>query len=708
MRFLIAVGLLAARICTATVNASCAGSGGDWSSESTWTDGYIPGNMDTIDLPNGCTITVSDDRTIGASGANGSIAITLNDTGKIVIANGGALHVRGNTTFTGSALHVSVEAGGTWEFDSSGASARSSTFYTFGPVNNWIYGTFQVLGSSVLHAVVRSRSGGGNGEFVNNGTNSGINFQAAYTDFVGIGDMFRAGWNITYNTNHAVQWNVTHSTFLRCGIIAGSPSGVGVEPGGTFVHNYNIHSSSLGSEIFHLWLTDNAMTGNGTREIRNNIFDKPLAQTVFYPAAFTISGNYFGDAAVFGGPRPWTLFASNFMRYSDYWGVNGATTPTAGDMKDSYLFVDSDWGNPHVMFAPSNGAAASLRGIVFGQGGTALGPPGPKDSGELFFLSDSSTRQEFGVYNSIMLPNMSGYSSLEIGSMLTAYPNVLAVTEHNTWFGGWGKGGAAGQAGFPAMQVGEGGNGVAGRVSSFRINILWNPEVPGYQAGFFKLADVSYASGPTVDYCAPANCDYNTGYNHTLVDAAHPQYTNQGRGYAAAFSSAPGQHDVDVNPMFADWRRTIELFDSKYLGNRPAWWSAGTTYAIGDFVRNSRSDIYWGLPVNYRYINGAGCGGTNPEPGAGTNWRLCWEWASLYWLRSAIVAGSTYTDGALVVPGDPSCAAGAQLQPAMAVMCWIRRGYAVGNAAAWKGHDGANIGAVPSSSLSHGLGLGLP
>jgi hypothetical protein len=256
--------------------------------------------------------------------------------------------------------------------------------------------------------------------------------------------------------------------------------------------------------------------------------------------------------------------------------------------------------------------------------------------------------------------------------------------------------------------LGEGGNGVAGALVSLRSNIFWNPQLPGYTSSFFKLADISGNASPTVDYCAPANCDYNTGFGHTLNDSRRSRYTNEGKGYAAKFSAPPGQHDVDSDPRFADYQRTVELFDSKYLGNRSALWNSNAMYTVGDFVRSSHASVYWSLPVNYRYVNAGACAGANPMPGTGTNWRDCWEWASLYRLRTAIAAGTTIQDGALTIEGDSACAAGVPLTPTIALVCWIRRGYATGNAAAWSGHDGANVGAVPMSTLGHGLGLGLP
>jgi hypothetical protein len=166
-----------------------------------------------------------------------------------------------------------------------------------------------------------------------------------------------------------------------------------------------------------------------------------------------------------------------------------------------------------------------------------------------------------------------------------------------------------------------------------------------------------------------------------------PQYTNQGKGYAAKFSATPGQHDVDVDPMFLDWQRSVELFDSKYLGNNPATWNSGSTYAIGDFVQNSRADVYWNLPVNYRYVNAGACAGTNPEPGAGSHWRDCWEWASLFRIREGIRTQQLIDDQIIGAHGEDIITT---------LNKWIRAGYAPTNTALLgAAHDSFDIGAVP-------------
>lgn len=192
---------------------------------------------------------------------------------------------------------------------------------------------------------------------------------------------------------------------------------------------------------------------------------------------------------------------------------------------------------------------------------------------------------------------------------------------------------------------------------------------------------------PIVDVASPANADYNCGWGHDTTDPTQiGRFVNQGRGYAASFSSTPGVHDTDVDPMFFDYQRAIELWDSKYLGHTATAWSSGGSYSVGDMVSHSRSEVYWSLPVNYRYIGS----GSNPEPGLlgqTPDWRTCWEWASLYRLRNAIGAGTTYTDASIGASGDI---------PTLALIKWIRTGYRPTNPLLkTAAHDGTTIGAMP-------------
>ena len=667
---------------------------GTWSSASTWRGETVPGAKDTVVIePH--TVTVTDAREVGASGPAGSVAIQLGGTGKIVIASGGTLSVRGDTVYAGGSRSEAlvVQGGGTWKFD--GSQAPRGTKYSFHPDGEAGFRPVRLAGSPTARATLTSDPGGANGYFSLKKPTGGV-FLFSYGNVSRIGDATTPAMQVGYefSGSHMVAWDVTDTRFTSCGTIQ-SVTGIGVDDNGTFRHDRNIHEATLAPEIFSAWINITAEIKSGVREIKNNVFDVALSRSQFYMTNFTITGNYFGDAAMNGSPT-WRLFQHNFVRFSDWWCTTTSAMVVPMDMRDSYLFVDSDWGNPKPI-TESAKTVGNLRGIVYGQAGRATGPPGIADSGELYFSINPDTPTVYTISGSIILPNMAGYGSLELGAW-GGFPNMIGAAEHNTWFGGYigtSKDSTNGHFGFPALQMGEGYKAKVGQIASFRSNILWNPQLPGKTAGFAKLADIGNGwnnSDPGLDSCEPQNCDYNAGWGYTAMNPAARQYTNQGKGYVAKFSRPPGAHDVDVDPMFVDYRRTVELFDSRYLGNKADTWSAAGSYRLGAMVQWSSPEVYWNLPVNYRYVNGGTCGHSNPEPGKGAKWRECWEWASLYRLREAVAAGRRFDDAAIGVHGDDVIAT---------LIAWIRAGYAPTNPRLAKAaHDGGDIGAVPVSSAA--------
>jgi hypothetical protein len=682
-------------------------SGGEWDKAGNWSPNGVPGTTcgDTVSIPDGKTVTLSQNVCVGTSGANGTVAVNLNNSGQLKL-DGGSLTVHGDIVYASNScvnktMAVLMNPGSTITFDSSAASAPSATHYQFRSDGGDACRAFVSQGSSSRpNTITSNRAGGaGAGQFSGGKFLAG-SFTAAYTN-ISLGDATHFAFQVFFrgdrNTGNGnpITWNVTHSTFTNCGVIQGDGA-TGINDTGIFIHSYNVHSQTAGSSVFSDWTNIIGKT-TGTRVIRNNVFDAAIAEpSYFYLPDFTIASNYIGNATLTNTTTGKWAFQGNFVRYTDWWAANSASMMVLGDIKDSYIYVDSDWGNPKPVIQHSH-IAGNFVGIIFGQGGTGKGPPGQTDSGELAWsYSAHNPGTEYGIYSSIILPNMTGHGSIEIGALTSAFTNLLALAEHNTYFGGYMKGVPGDTNQFGAIDVEEGNPSSAGQLASFRSNILWNPGLQAdsqgkpfdYRSSFYKVKDL-WPSKPNTDICAPAKCDYNAGWNYTPTFPA-ATFTNQGKGYVGKFSSPPGVHDVDVDPKFVDPYRTVELFDSKYLGNNPAAWSPGATYSTGSLVQWRRQDVYWALPVNYRYINSGACARTNPEPGNGKNWRDCWEWASLYRIRQAIAAGTTYNDPVIGATRDDVI---------LTLIKWIRAGYSPTNTRlAGAAHDGKDIGAVPVSS----------
>jgi hypothetical protein len=150
------------------------------------------------------------------------------------------------------------------------------------------------------------------------------------------------------------------------------------------------------------------------------------------------------------------------------------------------------------------------------------------------------------------------------------------------------------------------------------------------------------------------------------------------------------------DPLWYDYKRNLALFDSKYLGNTAPPWSGTRAYSEGDFVSHSRAGLYWGEAVNFRYTNIAGCGDANPEPMIASNWRTCWEYASMYRIRRGLPDPTAnpprstldvYDDQKIGAHGD---------DPVTTLIKWVRAGYAPTNPTfAGSGADAYDGGAMP-------------
>lgn len=645
--------------------------GGDWASPKTW-DGGIPGDGDTIVVRDGVTVTVSDARILGASGTNGTLAANLQKSGALVIASGGLLRVRGDVVYTAgldaTTTAVVVRGGGTWRWDASKAAAPTGTCYKFYASGDLASRGFVLAGTAGAHAVLDSDPLGGGGYFMRGDKQNGGQFQSAYGEITRLGDARTPGWDLGwFRRPGGVIWDVQDSVFTRCGTIR---IAMARYPGGVFRHNRNVHERTAGKFVFSALLGGSA--SNGMREVMGNVFDVAAVESTM-AEGYTITGNYFGGGLdVLWQSAPWARCEGNFFRIFNRW------RHVTGRLADSFVCLDGDLDNPHVIHGTSR-YPVELEGLVLSHAGVSN-----YDSGEWLFSQP-------GCRRCIFLPNLYGYSSGEMTAILGPANTTQLTFEHNTWFGGF-----TDHRSFAAIQYSEHGNTSTGVVKSFRSNILWNPQLPGREAKFFKMNDIHSMGGdqrgapPTRDVGAPGDIDYNTGWKYTpdsAVDFPNKgHFANWGKGYIGNWSRMPGEHDVDADPRFLDYQRDLPLYATKALGVTPTRgeWSAtpDRPYAVGDTVLHA-TVIEWGLPILYRYIGA----GDNPEPGLGTRptgdvgkWRTSWEWASLHVLREGVRTQQRLGGDDIILH----------------LIKWVRAGYAPTNPAL-KGaaHDGTDIGAVP-------------
>ena len=691
-------------------------SGCCWGTSSHWTPNGIPGIGDTANIPDGMSVSAQGPITVGTSGAPGTPAITLNNSGQLAIFSS-SLTARGDTTYVPNSCAnttpaVTMAAGTSFIFDSSAASSPSTTHYAFGPNGNYGCRPFVSNGTSSARNTVSSNTAGGAGQFSMRG-NSGYGgaLTATYTDFSNIGDATNPGWQLYYDTyggGGVINWSVTYSTFTNCGMI--SPGGQ-ISANGNFIHEHNVHASTAGGIIFNGWNNLIAI-GSGTRNISYNVFDSVLAgngNEGFYPTGFTINGNYFGDVAGFTwapyGQGPWASFQGNFYHEPSN-STFGYTMQLAGDALDNYWLLDEPVSaNPHGLYNWGGGGSAVTSNVFDHTGYMTTQISG------LYGNAFPSVANYPMTYN-IVLPNAQGHASWWLAVILGLGIDATMTIDHNTIMEdtptAWNQPGAVLITRHPGVAQTP-----TGMLASYRSNLMWNPLAVNQAYKSYAYSDTPQDLNP----CLPTACDYNAGWN-MLTDGGG--FSNGGNGYADNFSSVPGQHDVTANPLFVDPTRNMATFDTAYLHNTAIPWSSGAAYGVGNIVSSVDSTVYAGAVINYRYTNGsyggASCSGTNPKPGLYTNIaRACWEWATLYDLRKTVGATATW-NGSTPLPACPGngvwttqnaggfaeCIYDDQTIGAygvdiiMTMMQWVRAGYSPTNLVlAGAAHDGTDIGAVP-------------
>lgn len=634
----------------------------------------MPGNHDTVTIKDGVTVTVSDARVVGLSDGNGTIAIELGHAGALVIASGGILQVRGDIEFGagGDKPYLTVQGGGVLEFDSSQAANPASTKYKAHPDGNYAFRPFVTAGTSKSRATVRSNAGGGNGYFSLGGFVNDGKYNLSYTDFMRIGDAANPAFSM-WSSGTDTQWIAMHNTFTSCGL---APSAAGsLAAGEVFKHDYNVHANSLGAGAFSRGGVSPPIGKGGVREIVGNVFDS-AADYGLDGMSFTIHSNYFQSGLGTGnfGTATWAKFENNFYRWAANGGGGGMTA--LGDVDNNVIFIDNAApDNPHMI---SMGWKAPIK--VVGNLVECTGDP-TTDSGEFVLVNGQLVHKaNYAVTNNIILPTTMGHSCNEIMSVqdFIGNPNVgtTFTVDHNTYYGERSTTPPGNNE--DAIHMGEALAVQPGALASYRNNIIWN-RTPGSSYKY------NNAGTPVTDGCAPANCDYNDGWK-TKTDGG--AFKGGANGYASPFSGKPGAHDLAVDPLFLDSSRSVETFDSAYLGNKAPAWKSDGKYKVGDMVSNADRTVRDGATINYRYVNNGGCSGANPQPGLYTKAaRACWEWASLYRLRQGVAAQKLYEDNSIGVYGNDIITT---------LIQWIRTGFSPSNSAlSHAGSDGKDIGAVP-------------
>lgn len=506
---------------------------GNWSTPATW-GGTAPVPGDTVQINVAVTLDVNAD--IGTSGAAGSVAGTVAATGKLTIADGKTLTVRGDLVVTGTSaaplsnVRIEMGAGSVLVFDGTAASAGVQYRFWVGAASSQP-ALLRVRGTQASHAVIKSNVAGGAlpayqaGILINQS-----NIDAEWLDFIDFGDATQNAWKPYMGSNANNYVRMVDCTFTRCGKLGFGTSIVG---GTTFDLTRVKWYSTVATRT--LTMTGTAAIGAGVRRLVGCCFD---LEVELYSKDFTIESCVFERRFLtLNGATPWASFKNNFFRNITSSGMSGA----AGDMLDCFYLEDSGTTNPHGPFllvgydAPWTVDGLIIESVTGGAGDFLVG-------------TNPGTPRLTTIKNCILLPSdpsVLGSGSYAAGKLMALLggANMTVSNTHNTV--------VVSDGGETGNNVGETYAGHAGMISEFKSNLIWRP-TPG-TAGY-KLTRIA---NTVQDIVAAANADYNWGWNLAAGNA--------GNGYHAAVTTTPmfstGTPDVhggNGDPQFVDWTRNLE------------------------------------------------------------------------------------------------------------------------------------------------------
>lgn len=649
----------------------------NWSTAGTWTGGVVPGNGDTVILSGSVTITVNANTTIGAS--NGAFvsgtnpaAIQMNATAKLIVATGVTLTVRGdfifNSTSSVAGFGLTMNAGSTFTWDSS-ATTPTTTRYKMTPISSNCYlCSIRGLGTSGSHVTMNSNAGGGSGGLIYNGTGSNFgSMNLAYTDFANWGSgvtATTAALTTYWNSSQSVTWD--HVQFTNCGYYHQAVQNTGGWP----FTMANV-----------LWHTNSTVTGINMDDFQNLtatnvVFDSQQTTGNYTNASFDTCmwRNGFSPA---GNASLWSHFNNNFLRLGS--NVNAASE---GPATNTIVLADTATANPHYLIENSDAMPFTWSGIILDQTGT-------DQSGDGYSLVDNpSTVQTCTIRNSLNLPNAalaSNGTGCSLGGLFG--PNGRVDIQHITY-----------NISTQGVSFSENTANTPGTILAFKNNIAWANSL-GSGFVMYDTGHLGSSTGLTTDVVSPTSADFNCKLNANATFPSATWFTNQGNGYAGAFSATPGAHDITQNPRFVDTTRNTATFDADYLGTvaGSTWASQPSThtFTVGDIVSNNNAAFYGGHVINFRCTATHVKSLANSEPGFGSSYRLNWELNTLAQLRNGIFSSLTFSDDRLLL-------AGSTLQTCQNVdiitllRSWISAGWAPQNCSLReRGSDGSDIGAVP-------------
>jgi hypothetical protein len=501
------------------VSAATVAATGDWSAESTWDIGDIPGNGHTITVPNGYTLTCDSNRTIGTSPSNTSTnAITLSGTGSLTVASGATLTVRGNVVVDNGVLQVGTDSGGgTLEFDSSQAGTPTTEYQCVIGGSGKTASRFRTRGTSGSHSVVRSNSGGGNANVV---ITDGL-YDCQWCDFLRIGSASTESLAIHLIAPPSAAHAFSDCTFTSCGRLRTVSTLSSIV--GLLLERVRFTSSLHSTESVRL--IGIAPDIGVTRVVNLCSFDKGLVWT---EGSFSITSSVLdgdGGGASNAGSWPDGFFDGNFVRITTAVGF-----AVRGTCRDCVFVSDGFDDNPHTVLPRNTGSQHEIDGCWLDFTGDII-----TDHGNIFYGNGD------WIVRNCICPRAVGVTAgaAAVGAITFAEPSCRVI--HCTLYSPQYSGG---------ILIGDGGT-TTDEYPEVKSNIFWvEPDVTNGRA-----ATALSGSGQTVENpITPSGCTHNGHLNiQTPKYQGNYPTTQPGANDVSLDATDPATVFVDPTRNIATW-----------------------------------------------------------------------------------------------------------------------------------------------------------
>lgn len=620
--------LLASPAYSATITSAASG---NWSNTATWTGGVVPGNGDTAVVAAAHTVTIDQAVAVGTSPVTGAV-LTIH--GNLVLAS--SITVRGDVV-SDAGKTVTLQAGTTWQFDSS--LAAGTPIYKF-----TCSGKIISNGTADNRVTMTSAEGSGNWYFLRGGIASEVDlnytdFKHASGSLNSGGLELYVGSGCTSKIDHCAFigcqrvfcFDVKASGSLIITNNTWSSTSAAGFSGDLTILNGSMPTTgvrTLTGNTFDMPVALSMPDGIVGWTIESNYFTSSAAKVtaglITYPGLSTTAvGNPLSlKNNIFAGDNPNEL----------------VTIWSCGVFEDNYM-IQSAATNPHFLhFSPPAKIAGSCEAL-----GNIFEYTGTSDEGDGFLLlaNTSGGLVTLSFHNNIVLPSAGSGSSC--GSLFSYMQNagttVVLNAYHNTYMSGV-QGATFKEGNWVRSNLGifksnlqwdtsargyklrsaEGIYVYSGTASSLSSdNVTLNKTSAGWVADYFvnagryilkitggtnsgesRVIASNTATQITVasDFTAPCDAtsqfqvivvdpmdaDYNCGWNYlqgTVYDA-DGQNPVDGNGYKdMAATTAPGAHDVNVDPQFVDAARNVGKWGQALHG------TDGTTAAGLAVLRSS-------------------------------------------------------------------------------------------------------------------------